>query len=272
MNKITGTLDEIVYKDVTRSDILTALIILLLGFFIAKIISTYIRRSLKDNLKPSHLRVILKVVYYGVILIAIISVLPIIGIHSSGFLVAGGILGLVLAFASQSIISNFISGIFLFMERPVKIGDTVKIDDKNGVVEDVKILSTMIRGFDGVTYRIPNEKVFTNSLTNFSTAKARRLQYTIRIRYSDNATKAIEKIKELSAKHPLILKNPPIQAFVDELGDNSVDIIVKMWLPSSEWYNVKMEFLDKIKNALEKEGIEIPFPQRTVWLKNDLKT
>jgi small-conductance mechanosensitive channel len=121
------------------------------------------------------------------------------------------------------------------------------------------------------TVRMPNEKVFTNNITNYVAHVARRFEYVVGIRYSDDADKAIEIIKNLIEEHPLTLKNPQPQVFVDNLGDNAVQIIVRPWAPSTEWYGVKMELLWKIKKALEREGIEIAFPQRTVWFANEPK-
>ena len=190
------------------------------------------------------------------------------GVNWQGLLVAGGIAGLVIAFASQSIISNFFAGIFLFVERPIKIGDTVNIDGREGTVEDVKLLSTRIRGYDGYIYRIPNEKAFTNVITNYTSQPVRRFEYTIGIRYSDDANKALKIINDLVEEHTYILKKPVHQAFVDKLGDNSVNIIVRLWAPVPVWYDVKMEFLQKIRSTLESAGIQIPFPQRTVWFAN----
>jgi small-conductance mechanosensitive channel len=112
--------------------------------------------------------------------------------------------------------------------------------------------------------------VFTNTITNYASTPARRFEYTIGIRYSDDATKAIALIDELIEDHTYILKNPGHQAFVDNLGDNSVNIIVKLWSPASVWYSVKLEFLKEIKTTLESNGIEFAFPQRTVWLANEL--
>jgi small-conductance mechanosensitive channel len=140
------------------------------------------------------------------------------------------------------------------------------------VVEDISIISTTLRTFDGLYVRIPNEKVFTTEITNYVAHVARRVEYLVGIRYSDDADKAIGIIKQLLEAHPLTLKYPSPELFVDNLGDNAVNIIVRVWAPSSDWYGVKKELLWKIKTALEAEGIEIPFPQRTVWFANELQT
>ncbi len=100
---------------------------------------------------------------------------------------------------------------------------------------------------------------------------ARRFEYVVGIRYSDDADKAVEIIKSVIEEHPLALKNPAPQVFVDNLGDSAVNIIVRIWGPATEWFGIKTELLLKIKKAIEKEGIEIPFPQRVVGFANELR-
>ncbi|MBO8180145.1 MAG: mechanosensitive ion channel family protein [Archaeoglobus sp.] len=259
------------YGDVTVYDVIVVIVVMAFATIIAKLVTTNLRRTLIDKMKRDQLELMLKVIYFGIIFIAFIAVLPALGLDLSGLLVAGGITGIVLGFASQSVVANLVSGIFLISEKPIKIGDQVNIDGVAGFVEDVNILSTIIRTYDGLYVRIPNEKVFTSNITNYVAHIARRFEYVIGIRYSDDAEKAIEIIKRLIEEHPFALKNPEPQVFVDSLGDNSVNIVVKIWAPSTEWYSVKMELLWKIKTELERNGIEIPFPQRVVWFANELR-
>ncbi|WP_456329252.1 mechanosensitive ion channel family protein [Archaeoglobus sp.] len=259
------------YGDVTVYDVIVVIVVMAFATIIAKLVTTNLRRTLIDKMKRDQLELMLKVIYFGIIFIAFIAVLPALGLDLSGLLVAGGITGIVLGFASQSVVANLVSGIFLISEKPIKIGDQVNIDGVAGFVEDVNILSTIIRTYDGLYVRIPNEKVFTSNITNYVAHIARRFEYVIGIRYSDDAEKAIEIIKRLIEDHPFALKNPEPQVFVDSLGDNSVNIVVKIWAPSTEWYSVKMELLWNIKTELEKNGIEIPFPQRVIWFANELR-
>ncbi|KUJ94186.1 MAG: putative MscS family protein [Archaeoglobus fulgidus] len=259
------------YGDVTVYDIIVVIVVMALATIIAKLITTNLRRALIDKMKRDQLELMLKVIYFGIIIVAFIAVLPALGLDLSGLLVAGGITGIVLGFASQSVVANLVSGIFLISEKPIKIGDQVNIDGVAGFVEDVNILSTIIRTYDGLYVRIPNEKVFTSNITNYVAHIARRFEYVVGIRYSDDAEKAIEIIKRIIEEHPFALKNPEPVVFVDNLGDSSVNIVVRIWAPSTEWYSVKMELLWKIKTELEKNGIEIPFPQRVVWFANELR-
>jgi small-conductance mechanosensitive channel len=240
---------------------------------IAKGITIYLQRSLKDKMDKEHLNILIKSIYYGAIVLSIVGVIfPLLNIDTSGLLVAGGVVGIVIGFASQSIVGNFISGVFLMIERPIKIGDQVNIDNKLGYVEDIKIISTIIRTYDGLYIRLPNETVFTTSITNYVANLTRRFEYIVGIRYSDDADEAIKIIKDIIEMEPFALVNPGPSVFVDTLGDNAVNIIVRIWAPATHWYDMKMKLLWVIKKTLEDNGIEIAFPQRTVWFASELET
>ncbi|AEH61236.1 MscS Mechanosensitive ion channel [Methanosalsum zhilinae DSM 4017] len=251
----------------------TSIFALILIIIASKAITIYLRRLLKERVEKGSLDVLLKFTYYTLIGIAFfLFVLPTLGVLPSSLLVAGGIFGFVIGFASQSIVGNLISGIFLIIERPIEIGNQVNIEQNSGIVTDINLISTIIRTYDGLYIRIPNEKVFTNTITNFVANVARRFEYVVGIRYSDDADRAIKIINDVVEENPFVLKNPKPMAFVDNLGDNSVNIFVRMWAPATDWFDAKTTLLWKIKVALQNDGIEIAFPQRTLWFQNELRT
>ena len=257
--------DKIIFGSVSVFDIFLVTCILFVSLIAARVITLYLKRSFKDKIERDHLEVIVKIVRYGILAVAVIWVFTLLGLNLSGLLVAGGIAGIVIGFASQSIVGNLISGIFLMIERPLKIGEEVSIGDTAGYVEEINIISTNIRKYNGLYVRIPNQEVFTSSITNLVAHVARRFEYVVGIRYSDDADHAIEIIKYLLADEPFILIEPEPSIFVDELGDNAVNIMVRPWAPVTEWWSMKMKLLWKIKTTLEDQGIEIAFPQRVVW-------
>jgi small-conductance mechanosensitive channel len=256
---------RVIFNDVTAGDLLVAGGVLLATFAAVKLVSLYLRATLKERISQDNLEILVKVIYYGVIGIAFVYVLHVVGVNLSGLMVAGGFAGIVVGLASQSIVGNFISGLFLIIERPIKIGDQINVNDLIGYVEDIRIISTTIRTYDGLFVRIPNEKVFTSNIINYVNHVVRRFEYTVGIRYSDCADTAIDIISTVIEEQPFALKRPSPQVFVDTMGDNAVNIIVRIWSPVSEWYGVKMKLLWKIKTALEQQGIEIAFPQRVIW-------
>lgn len=264
-------LNQPLYDDVTWFNMITAILIFLGALVVSKLVTVQLRRSLKEKISKEHLEMMVKLVSYGILVVAVLWILPTIGIEPSGLMVAGGIVALAVGFASQSIIGNLISGLFLMGERPVKIGDQVEIAGNRGFVEDIHIISTSIRTLDGLYIRIPNETVFTSSIMNYSSNQVRRVDFTIGIRYSDDADIAVQTIRGIIDQHPLTMVNPEPHVFVDELGDNSVDIVARIWTPTPEWYTVKRELLWEIKVAIEAAGIQIPFPQRVFWYGADEK-
>jgi small-conductance mechanosensitive channel len=256
---------------ITVGNLLWLVVILALSVIIARVTVTSLRRALEHKMAKNELEILLKVIYFTIVILGVVIALPNIIADLSGLLVAGGILGIIIGFASQSVVSNFVSGLFLMVEQPVKIGDNVNVGEISGNVEDISILSTRVKTYDGVYVRIPNEKVFNSEITNYWANVARRFDYVVGIRYQDDAEKAIGIIKNVLKEHPFVLKKPSPTVFVDELGDNGVNIIVKIWSPAKVWWDVKIELLWKIKVALEAEGIEIPFPQRTIWFPEPLR-
>ncbi|ADB58300.1 mechanosensitive ion channel family protein [Archaeoglobus profundus] len=260
-----------IYEGVTVRDALTVVVVMLIAVFIARVVTINVRRALADKVRRDQLEIVAKVIYYGIIVVAFLGVTPLLGLNLSGLLVAGGIAGIVIGFASQSVVSNFVSGLFLLWERPIKIGDAIQVEGVSGIVEDIHVMSTVVRTFNGLYVRIPNEKMFTSNIVNYVANVARRIEYIIGISYDDDADKAVEVIKGVIEEEPFALKEPSPDVFVDNLGDSSVNIVVRFWAPVSEWYDVKKRLLWKIKVELEKNGITIPFPQRVLWFANEVR-
>jgi len=264
-NTIIKAMDLTLYGEVKIRDVIFVFVVLSIVLITAKFVTMSIRKSLADKLKKDQLQLLLKIVYAIFLLTGIAIITPILGVNLTGLLVAGGIVGIAIGFASQKVVSNFLSGIFLLIERPIKIGDQIIMGNIAGFVEDMGIMSTIVRTYDGLYVRIPNEQLFSSNITNPVANVARRFEYTISISYRNDAEKAIKIIKDVIETHPFALKIPEPSVFVDSLGDSGVNIIARIWAPSIVWLEVKMELLWKIKYELEKNGIEIPFPQRVIW-------
>jgi small-conductance mechanosensitive channel len=261
-------LSTTVFGEVTVLNILVFFLIIGISVVIANLAGVYIKKSLSDRIKKDEMAKIIRIVQAAIILIGVFISLPNFRVDFGELLLIGGTAGIIIGFASQRLVTNVGSGIFLMIERPVKIGDTVKIGNTAGTIEDIRILSTTLKTYEGIYVRIPNETVFNSEITNYVANVARRFEYRVGIRYSDDADKAIRIIRDLLDNHPFVLLNPAPSVYVDELGDNAVLIMVRIWAPSREWWSVRTEMLWKIKKALEEQGIAVPFPQRTVWLQD----
>ena len=249
-------------------NVLVIAIIVAVGVIIARIARTIFQKRFAPNLSRDSAKNMSKLIYYGIIIISLGIATTSQGIDLGGLIVAGGFLGIVIGFASQSVVSNLISGIFLMIEKPVKQGDTVEVPSENveGKLIDIGTFSSHIQQFDGTVLRIPNEKMFTSNIRTFALSEIRRTDMVVGIAYNADIDKAISVMKEAIRKRvTYALIEPEPQFWITELGDNSVNISVRVWHPRDDLMEVKPMLLKVIKNALDEAGIEIPFPQRVVW-------
>jgi len=240
---------------------------MIVGVTIARVVSTVFKKYFAANLPDNTAKSLHKLIYYGIIIISLLAVTTSQGIDLSGLMVAGGIFGIVIGFATQSVVSNAISGIFLMFDRPAKTGDLIEIKSSNiyGRLMDVTVFSTRIRMFDGSIMRVPNEKVFTSEIRNVSGSEVRRIEGIVGIAYKEDVDQAIEIIKKSVAKNPYILREPAPNVWTEQLADSSVNLKVLTWIPRDEWDHVGPVLLKNIKKDIDDAGIEIPFPQRTIW-------
>lgn len=243
-----------------------ALVVVAVGFVIAKVLDKLIVRASADKL-PIHILKPLRQLVLAVILgVSLLSALTALDIDVTGILVAGGVVGIVVGFASQTTVSNLISGLFLFFDRPFKIGDAVEVAGHAGVVTEIHILSTRIRRFDGTVVRIPNESVFGSEIVTLTSRVARRVEFVVGIAYKESIEEAREILMKVLREHPLVLEEPSPEVFADELADSSVNLKVRCWVPPRYYMDVRKELVQRCKEALDRAGIEIPFPQRVVWI------
>lgn len=243
---------------------------LALTIFIAAFLRFWLRRGLKPKVPLHVYNVIEKLLVYTIIIVgAIVSLSPL-GISLTGLLVAGGFLGIVIGLAVQTVASNLFSGIFLYVERPFKIGDAVKVMDYGGIIEDISIMSTKIRLWDGVLVRIPNDKLFTSEIINYGKGIARRISFKVGISYKSDIEAARKALLKMMEEHPMILVNPPPQVYVVDYADSAIILEVRGWAPTSEWYPTYMDLLRETKDRLEKAGVEIPFPQLDLHVKEEV--
>ncbi|MCQ8893977.1 MAG: mechanosensitive ion channel family protein [Methanolinea sp.] len=252
--------------ELTLLDLLVFGIAIIVVLVISRIVGVYLKKALSDRVDPTEREKLIKVIQAAIIIIGVYAAFPRFDINLADMVVVGGTIGLVVAFASQRIVSNLGSGLFLIAERPMKPGDNVNIGSFSGTVDQIRVLSTIIKTYEGVYVRVPNEKIFTSEITNYVANVARRFEYTIGISYRSDAEAALRIIRDLLSSHPFVLAHPAPSVFVDALSDSSVSIRVFIWAPSRVWWSVRTEMLWTIKTALEEAGIEIPYPQRVVTL------
>lgn len=253
----------------TYFQIAVAVAIIAIGIVVAKVLSLSLKRASTPLMSGNYSHLLQRIVYYTVIVISVMMALSYLNVDFTGALLAGGILGIVVGFATQSVVSNLVSGIFLQMDKPISIGDPICIidGDLNGVILEINVFSTTICTLDGVNLRIPNEKIFTSKIYNFAKHTARRANIKVGIAYKENIPHAIEIVKKALEENPLILVEPAPLIYAEHLDDSCVNLSIQVWTPSSVWFQLNAQLVQQVKKALDDAGIEIPLPQRVVWQK-----
>ncbi len=255
-----GGLEETLWKG------LAAAVIFAVGLFIAGLVRAGMRRSLAPKMPPHVYKPLENVTFYSLLFLAGVAALQPFGVNLSALLVAGGFAGIVVGFASQSALSNLVSGIMLLIEQPLRVGDPVSVAGVSGVVVNISVLSTRIRTWDGPVVRIPNNDVFNSVITNYVRMKARRVEITIGVHYDSDIDKVVETLKSFMAEHPLCLVNPGPEVFVEEYADSSINVKMRCWAPPQAWFATKVDLQTRVKKALDEAGIQIPYPQLDLHL------
>lgn len=266
---INGSTVDIAGHNIPVDSIIVAVVIMAVGVIFAKVASTVFRRYLGAHFDEGTSKGIGKGIYYGIIILTLLAVTTSQGIDLSGLMVAGGIFGIVIGFATQSVVANLVSGIFLMFDRPAKAGDVLEIPQSSivGVLMDIAIFSTRVRLFDGTVMRIPNDKIFTSNIRNLSRTLARRADFAVGIAYKENIGKAVAEIKAAISTLPYVLVEPEPMVWTETLADSSINLRVYVWYPTDSFGEVVPILPKIVKESLDSAGVEIPFPQRVVWHK-----
>ncbi len=269
-SKFVSGLSPEVYFNILEKLILTV-VILVVGYLIAKKLSKVVDKSSKGNLEEHRKSILTKITYYGVMFLAVFIVIrSVLGTSLSGFFAAAGITGIVLGLAAQKSMSNLISGIFLFVDRSFEIGDMVEVSGHTGYVREITLLSTRIVKFDNTLVKIPNERMFSEDVRNDSKFGIRRMDLDIGISYGSSIDQARKIILDILNEEDRVLDGPEPTVVVKELDDSAVVLQARPWIDPKDW-KVKFDLIEKIKKNLTKEGVEIPFPHHTVYLRGESK-
>jgi small-conductance mechanosensitive channel len=236
---------------------------------LARLSETQIQRV--DQLTPSLRVLISKVLRVMFIVFAIVIGLNTVGIDLTSLAVFSGAVGVGLGFGLQKVVSNFISGIILLLDRSIKPGDVIAIEDTYGWVNKLSARHVSVITRDGKEHLIPNELLITERVENWSYSDRNiRLKIPVGISYDADPREALALMKEAAAECPRILKKPEPRALMIGFGDSSVDLELRCWIsdPNNGVANIKSDVLLLIWDKLHEHGIEIPFPQRDVHIKS----
>lgn len=242
-----------------------ALLLFIIGFIIAKLISSAVVKLAKHKMTAHGQLFLKRSVFYGLLVLVTISALDNVGIDLSILLGAAGIFTVALGFASQTSASNLISGLFLMIERPFSITDVIKVNDITGEVISIDLLSVKLRTFDNLFVRIPNESMIKSAVTTLTKYPIRRADLKIGIAYKEDIEKVRTILLDLASKNLICLEEPAPVFILTGFGSSSIDIQFSVWSRRENFLVLKNSMYTEIKNAFDQHGIEIPFPHVSLY-------
>ena len=237
---------------------------LLLFWLLAKLASRFVKKGMLKQKRGSRILkdFIIRTTSTVVMVIGFMVVLSGMGVELGPMLAAMGAGGFILGFALQETLGNFASGMMIMIYRPFDEGDYIEIAGVTGTVEKMSLVSTTMLTLDNKELIIPNKKAWGDTITNYSGRKVRRVDLLFGISYSDDIDKALAILEEEAKSHGLVLENPGMQTGVDSLGDSSVNLLLRPWVKTADYWDVYWDLTKMVKQRFDVEGISIPFPQR----------
>ena len=200
------------------------------------------------------------------LLLGILIALSQLGIQLAPLLAGFGIVGFIMGFALQDTLSNFASGVMVLVYRPFDVGDIIEAGGVMGKVSEMSLVSTTILTFDNQKLVVPNNKIWGDVIRNVTAQRVRRVDMTFGIGYSDDISHAERILTDIVVSHEHVLKDPEPVIKLHNLGDSSVDFVVRPWVKTENYWNVYWDITRRVKEGFDEEGISIPFPQRDVHL------
>ena len=249
-------------------DILGAIVILVVGMMVAGWAQRATRRALsRVNRLDETLRVFFaSIVKYLIIVFVILAVLNQFGVQTASLIALLGAAGLAIGLAMQGTLSNVAAGVMLLIFRPFKVGDYIDAGGQAGTVRELGLFITELNTPDNVRISVPNGSVWGSAIKNYSFNPTRRVDWVIGISYGDDIGKAMAAISDVIAGDERAHKDPAPMIAVTELADSSVNLVVRVWCDSGNYWPVKFDLTRAFKERLDADNITIPFPQRDIHM------
>lgn len=250
-------------------NVLVFLSILVVGYLFAKLARRSITSALgRSKLHPSPLfkEFAGNVASKAVWIMAFIVALGNLGVDTGALIAGLGVSGLVIGFALQDTLSNFASGMLILLYQPFDVGHFVEIGDTVGTVDDMTLVSTILKTPDNKLVTIPNSRVWGRAITNFTASGTRRIDLVVGVAYDTDIDEVRDVFFDLLEDNESVLEDPEPIVWVGELGNSSIDFFVRGWVKTDEFWPTRSELLRQVKYHLDSAEIGIPFPQREVWM------
>ncbi|NNJ70674.1 MAG: mechanosensitive ion channel [Kiritimatiellales bacterium] len=247
--------------------ILGALIILIVGFWLVKMIRRGIVKLMTSReVDPTLISFMASLISVAMKIFVIVAALEKLNIKTTSFIAILGAAGLAIGLALQGSLANFAAGVLMIIFKPFKVGDFIEAGGAMGGVIEIGIFTTILKSPDNKKVIVPNAQVTGGNITNFNANGTRRIEIIAGIGYGDDINKAKSVINNIITADERILKDPEPTVAVIELADSSVNIVVRPWVNAADYWGVYFDTMEAIKKKFDENDVSIPFPQRDVHL------
>ena len=247
--------------------VVAAIAIFIIGRWVAKGLTHFIERVMKKRkVDDTLISFVCHLSYVALLAFVIIAALNKLGIQTASFIAVLGAAGLAIGLALQGSLANFAAGVLMIIFRPFKVGDYIEGAGTAGTVESIQIFTTQLKSPDNKTIIVPNASITADNIVNYSTKGTRRMDLVFGIGYSDDIDSARRIVMDIVGHDERVHKDPEPVVLVSELADSSVNLALRAWVSSADYWDIFFETTEKVKKAFDTNGINIPFPQRDVHL------
>lgn len=250
-------------------NVLTAAIVLAVGWFMAGLLSRSVRqilprtRRIDETIAP----ILSQVTRYAVIVITVVVVLGQFGVQTASILAVLGAVGLAIALALQGTLSNIAAGVMIIWLRPFSAGEYIDGEGIAGTVVEIALFGTRLRTYDGIYVFVPNSRLWDAKIVNYTREPNRMIETRIGIAYDADLAEARAALLSVPAADERVLAEPVPFVFVANLGASSVDIVMRSWVKSSHWWQANVDFQERAKLALDAAGVEIPYGKMDIYVR-----
>jgi small conductance mechanosensitive channel len=248
-------------------NIIGALLIFLVGKWLARKIANLLAKLMeKSDVDATLVNFLKNLAYYTMVVLVVVAAVGRLGVNTTSFLTIIGAAGLAVGLALKDSLSNFAAGVMLVLFKPFTIGDVVSTAGITAKVEKITIFNTLFCTADNQLVIVPNNKIISDIITNINAKDTRRIDLVVGISYTDDMVQTKDILEGLAKADTRILTDPAITIAVAELADSSVNLVFRPWIKTDDYWAVRFDLTENIKNALDEAGISIPFPQQDVHL------
>jgi small conductance mechanosensitive channel len=250
-------------------NLITAIVIFFVGKWAVNLVIKGTQKAMeRGEMDVTLRRFVSNLLRMLLMLFVIIAAIHQLGIQTASLIALVGAAGLAVGLALQGSLSNFAAGVLIVLFRPYKVGDWIEGGGVAGSVEEVQILTTVLKTGDNKRVIIPNSQIMGSTITNYSANDTRRVDLVVGVSYSDDLDKVRKELEDLVAADDRILDDPAVTIAVSELADSSVNFVVRPWVRTEDYWGVYFGLTEAVKKRFDEVGISIPFPQQDVYLHN----